>query len=79
MTAYSGRKRDSNGMEGDGELIEVYDHTNVEIILCSVFRLCLNGGTCVDGVNAYRCRCVRSFTGKNCHIEVELDIFKEAN
>ncbi len=41
--------------------------------------LCLNGGTCVDGVNAYRCRCARGFTGKNCQISIELDVYNETD
>ena len=27
---------------------------------------CLNGGTCIDGVNDYNCLCVPLFVGKNC-------------
>lgn len=27
---------------------------------------CKNGGTCVDGLNVYYCKCVLGFTGKNC-------------
>ena len=27
---------------------------------------CLNGGTCIDGVNDYNCLCVSLFVGKNC-------------
>jgi len=27
---------------------------------------CLNGGTCVDGVNSYTCRCPDKFVGANC-------------
>ena len=27
---------------------------------------CGNGGTCVDGVNAFSCRCLHGFTGVYC-------------
>jgi len=27
---------------------------------------CLNGGTCVDGINRYTCRCPDKFVGANC-------------
>ena len=27
---------------------------------------CQNGGTCIDGVNSYTCRCTSGFTGTNC-------------
>ena len=29
---------------------------------------CLNGGTCIDEVNDYTCRCADGYTGKNCSI-----------
>ncbi|EJW75831.1 hypothetical protein WUBG_13260, partial [Wuchereria bancrofti] len=41
--------------------------------------LCLNGGTCVDGVNSYRCRCQRGFTGKNCQHQIDLEQFNVTN
>ena len=28
---------------------------------------CLNNGTCIDGVNDYKCSCVPGFDGKNCY------------
>jgi Notch-like protein len=31
---------------------------------------CLNGGTCVDGVNAFQCVCAQPFTGFYCESEV---------
>ena len=31
-----------------------------------VNRTCLNGGSCVDGVNNYTCRCVAGFKGDHC-------------
>ena len=27
---------------------------------------CLNGGTCVDGVNSYSCKCADGFKGVHC-------------
>ena len=27
---------------------------------------CENGGTCIDQVNDYECRCIDAFVGKNC-------------
>ena len=29
---------------------------------------CLNGGTCIDSVNDYTCKCAVGYTGKNCSI-----------
>lgn len=29
---------------------------------------CLNGGTCVDGVNTFSCECTSSWTGSHCQI-----------
>ncbi|XP_038051060.1 protein eyes shut homolog isoform X2 [Patiria miniata] len=29
---------------------------------------CMNGGSCVDGVNSYVCTCVEGFTGSDCEI-----------
>src|SRR6185436_1668564 len=31
---------------------------------------CQNGGTCVDGVNAYTCNCPAGWTGTNCQQEI---------
>ena len=31
-----------------------------------VNHTCLNGGSCVDGVNNYTCRCVAGFKGDHC-------------
>ena len=27
---------------------------------------CLNGGSCIDGINSYKCKCEPGFDGKNC-------------
>ena len=37
----------------------------VDINHCAV-NPCLNGGTCMDGVNSYTCSCTAGFTGKDC-------------
>lgn len=34
-------------------------------------HLCQNGGTCIDGVNNYRCRCPPNFTGSYCELDVD--------
>jgi hypothetical protein len=31
---------------------------------------CVNGGYCVDGVNAYKCHCRTGFTGVNCELDI---------
>lgn len=31
---------------------------------------CLNGGSCTDGVNSFRCSCLPGFTGARCATEV---------
>lgn len=31
---------------------------------------CLNGGSCTDGVNSFRCSCLPGFTGSHCATEV---------
>uniref|UniRef100_A0A8C8SMG2 Notch receptor 3 n=1 Tax=Pelusios castaneus TaxID=367368 RepID=A0A8C8SMG2_9SAUR len=32
---------------------------------------CFNGGTCLDGVNSYTCRCRPGFTGTHCQHEID--------
>lgn len=32
---------------------------------------CLNGGTCVDGVNSYTCSCPAQWTGDSCEMDVD--------
>lgn len=31
-----------------------------------VNQTCANGGTCVDGINSYLCKCVAGFSGNHC-------------
>lgn len=31
-----------------------------------VNHTCINGGSCVDGVNSYLCSCVKGYTGDRC-------------
>ena len=31
-------------------------------------QLCLNGGTCSDGLNDYTCTCADGYTGENCGV-----------
>ena len=33
--------------------------------------MCENGGTCVDGLGSYSCRCPAGFTGTSCETEVD--------
>ncbi len=35
---------------------------------CSSLNPCLNGGTCIDGVDSCRCSCVAGYTGPDCEI-----------
>ena len=30
---------------------------------------CQNGGTCIDGISSYTCKCGQSYEGKNCESE----------
>jgi len=32
---------------------------------------CLNGGTCVDEVAAFRCQCVKGFNGEICEANID--------
>lgn len=38
---------------------DVYDCSGV---------ICRNGGTCIDGVNTYSCKCMTGYTGQHCEI-----------
>ena len=31
-----------------------------------VNHTCINGGSCVDGINSYSCSCVKGYTGDRC-------------
>ena len=37
--------------------------------------LCKNGGTCVDGIDSYTCKCTRGFEGIDCEISKIINIF----
>lgn len=32
---------------------------------------CQNGGTCIDAVNSYRCKCPPNYTGEWCEVDVD--------
>lgn len=32
---------------------------------------CVNGGTCVDGIDSYSCLCVPGYSGINCSVNVD--------
>ena len=40
-----------------------------------VNHTCLNGGSCVDGLNNYSCNCETGFTGDHCETSKTLDTF----
>ena len=35
---------------------------------------CMNGGTCVDGVNSYKCLCPRGYTGTDCETGTDMHV-----
>lgn len=37
---------------------------------CFVSRSCLNGGTCIDRENYYKCVCPNGYTGANCQTKI---------
>lgn len=48
---------------------------NVDIDECAS-NPCLNGATCIDKVNEYRCVCADGWTGKRCqHSKIVFDRF----
>ncbi|XP_030839469.1 protein crumbs homolog 2-like [Strongylocentrotus purpuratus] len=36
-----------------------------------VGTLCLNGGTCMDDVNGFSCKCAPGYTGRTCNIDID--------
>lgn len=40
--------------------------TFVEVVNSCASNPCLNGGTCVNGLDRYDCTCTSSFNGINC-------------
>jgi len=45
----------------EGRLCEI-NHDDCEHIVCN------NQGTCIDGVNEFRCSCTERFTGRYCEV-----------
>ena len=39
---------------------------NLDVNECTVYKPCKNGGTCVNTVGGYNCRCPDNYKGKNC-------------
>ena len=39
---------------------------NISVINYCESRPCLNGGSCVSGVNSYTCNCVSGYSGFHC-------------
>lgn len=36
-----------------------------------MLRACLNDGVCIDGINGFKCSCIRGFGGNFCEISLE--------
>ncbi len=47
------------------------DNCEVDIDECGSDP-CLNGATCQDGPNGYRCRCLPGYEGAHCQIDVSV-------
>ncbi|XP_005990436.1 coagulation factor IX [Latimeria chalumnae] len=62
-------------LEEAREIFENFEQTNkfwnqyVDGDQCQS-NLCLNNGSCEDGINSYTCWCTSGFKGKNCEIDV---------
>ena len=46
------------------------EHIEEDIDDCSS-NPCLNGGSCIDRINAYNCTCSDNYIGKNCERKLE--------
>lgn len=46
-------------------------HTHLIHFTFSFFSSCLNGGTCIDGVNTYTCKCPLGYSGSNCQTAIK--------
>lgn len=36
---------------------------------------CLNGGQCIDHISGFSCKCTAGYTGKRCHVKVNVVYF----
>ena len=45
-------------------------HYHTDVVDCFP-TACLNGGTCIDGLNAFTCACSPGFTGQQCDIGMD--------
>ncbi|CAH1782710.1 unnamed protein product [Owenia fusiformis] len=55
-------------MDSEYELNDMYFLADIDECASSP---CLNGGTCVDGVNGYTCGCIPGYEGLHCDVDID--------